>query len=59
MTSIPSLSECAAWKRLEAHYEEVQGLHLRKLFADDPGTRRAVSSRGTGDLFRLLEEPYH
>ncbi|MBU4234187.1 MAG: glucose-6-phosphate isomerase [Proteobacteria bacterium] len=31
------LTERPAWKALEAHYQQVRGLHLRKLFADDPG----------------------
>jgi glucose-6-phosphate isomerase len=29
-------TERPAWEALKAHYEEVRGLHLRKLFADDP-----------------------
>jgi glucose-6-phosphate isomerase len=37
-----------AWKALAAHYESVRGLHLRKLFADDPGRgeRLAVEAAG-------------
>jgi len=31
-----SLTEHPAWKALEGHYDEIRGLHLRKLFADDP-----------------------
>ncbi len=60
------LSECTAWKNLEAHYEEVQGLHLKTLFADDPsrGERLAVEALGfyldysknriTDETFQLL-----
>ncbi|QDT93670.1 glucose-6-phosphate isomerase [Gimesia algae] len=60
------LSECAAWKKLEAHYEEVQGLHLKTLFADDParGERLTVDALGlyldysknriTDETFKLL-----
>tara|TARA_R110002095_G_scaffold142965_1_gene123792 strand:- start:2613 stop:4253 length:1641 start_codon:yes stop_codon:yes gene_type:complete len=67
-TSDQSLSECAAWKRLEAHYEEVQGLHLRELFANDPtrGERLTVEALGlyldysknriTGETCKLLLE---
>ncbi|QDT88760.1 glucose-6-phosphate isomerase [Gimesia algae] len=66
--SAPSLSECAAWKSLETHYEEVQNLHLRKLFADDParGERLTVEALGlyldysknriTDETFKLLLE---
>tara|TARA_R110002111_G_scaffold153375_1_gene220228 strand:- start:217525 stop:219165 length:1641 start_codon:yes stop_codon:yes gene_type:complete len=65
-TSDQSLSECAAWKRLEAHSEEVQGLHLRELFANDPtrGERLTVEALGlyldysknriTDETFKLL-----
>ncbi|MBV6303557.1 glucose-6-phosphate isomerase [Candidimonas humi] len=31
------LQERPAWKALYAHHENMQGLHLRQLFADDPG----------------------
>ncbi|HET8723997.1 MAG TPA: glucose-6-phosphate isomerase [Anaeromyxobacteraceae bacterium] len=33
----PPLRERPAWKALEAHRDEVAGLHLRQLFASDPG----------------------
>ena len=33
---IQALTARAAWKALEAHHRQVQELHLRKLFADDP-----------------------
>src|SRR5499426_1285750 len=38
----------AAWKALEAHYEEVRKLHLRELFARDPkrGERLTASAAG-------------
>lgn len=38
----------AAWKALAAHYEQVRGLHLRKLFADDArrGERITVEAAG-------------
>src|SRR5262249_42309885 len=37
-----------AWKALEAHYQKLRGLHLRKLFADDPtrGERMTVEAAG-------------
>jgi glucose-6-phosphate isomerase len=46
--SIPSLTMRPAWKALEAHYQKVQPLHLRKLFGDDPrrGERLTVEAVG-------------
>ena len=37
-----------AWKDLGAHYKEIQEVHLRQLFADDPkrGTRLTVEALG-------------
>jgi glucose-6-phosphate isomerase len=48
MTAIAPLNTRAAWQALEAHYENVENLHLRKLFADDPkrGERMAVEAIG-------------
>ncbi|HCO25748.1 MAG: glucose-6-phosphate isomerase [Gimesia sp.] len=42
------LSECAAWKSLEAQYEKVKGLHLKSLFADDAtrGERLTLDTLG-------------
>jgi len=39
--------EQPAWKGLEAHYEKIRELHLRRLFADDPGRgeRRGIGGR--------------
>jgi glucose-6-phosphate isomerase len=60
------LTERAAWQALQAHVPQVRGLHLRQLFADDPGrasrfTREAVGlsadfskHRITGETLRLL-----
>ena len=47
-TRIQSLSDCAAWKSLKAHYGKVRALHLRNLFADDPtrGERMATEAVG-------------
>src|SRR5262245_50988642 len=43
-----STSKHAAWQALEDHYETMRGLHLRKLFADDPtrGDRMAAEAAG-------------
>ncbi len=47
-TSSVSLTESPAWKALQVHYEAIRGLHLRKLFADDPqrGERMALEAEG-------------
>ncbi len=44
-----SPTSTAAWKALEAHYEAVRDLHLRDLFAADPG-RAERMVRTLGDL---------
>jgi glucose-6-phosphate isomerase len=49
MTStIEPLRTLRSWRALEAHYESVQGLHLRQLFADDPkrGDRFTLEAAG-------------
>src|SRR5277367_3568442 len=42
------LTELPAWKALAAHYEQIRGVHLRTLFADDAsrGERLALSAEG-------------
>jgi glucose-6-phosphate isomerase len=37
-----------AWKALQTHYERVRALHLRKLFADDPGRGDRMSLEAAG-----------
>ena len=34
--TIKKLNQRPVWKALAAHHKQVQNLHLRKLFADDP-----------------------
>ena len=34
-------NETAAWGALAAHYEQIKDLHLRRLFAEDPGRANA------------------
>ena len=60
------LRERKAWQALERHHSEIAGLHLRDLFADDPGRgeRMAAEAAGiyldysknrvTGETMRLL-----
>jgi glucose-6-phosphate isomerase len=49
-TSLQPLTRRPAWKALAAHREEVQGLHLRDLFADEPGRGERLTLRAV-DLF--------
>jgi glucose-6-phosphate isomerase len=48
MASPESLTKRPAWKALAANFEKVRGLHLRKLFADDPkrGERLTLDAAG-------------
>jgi len=54
-TAITALTQRVAWKTLEAHHHKVRELHLRKLFADDPGRGQRMTVEDVG--FYLLEEP--
>jgi glucose-6-phosphate isomerase len=45
---IPPVSGPPAWKALEAHHEQVRGLHLRRLFADDPGRGDRLTAEAAG-----------
>ena len=42
------LRERAAWRALEEHAAEVAGLHLRQLFADDPGRGERLVAEAAG-----------
>ncbi|HTN43193.1 MAG TPA: glucose-6-phosphate isomerase [Nitrospiria bacterium] len=42
------LTRRKAWKALQAHYKKVRGLHLRKLFADDPKRGERMTAEGAG-----------
>ena len=49
MTSTPApLTQLPAWKALEAHYQQVRELHLRKLFGDDPGRGERMTAEAVG-----------
>jgi glucose-6-phosphate isomerase len=43
-----SLSVLPQWRALEAHYQEVQDLHLRDLFAGDPRRGERLTAEGAG-----------
>jgi glucose-6-phosphate isomerase len=42
------LRERAAWKALERHYEAIRDVHLRELFAADPGRGERLAAEGAG-----------
>ena len=42
------LRETAAWRRLEWHCREVRDLHLRDLFAGDPGRGERLTAEAAG-----------
>jgi len=44
----PSLTERPAWKALQQHYGEIRHLHLRRLFADDPGRGTRLTAEAAG-----------
>ena len=49
MTSgMAPLTERPAWKALEAHYQKVRELHLRKLFGDDPDRGERMTAEAVG-----------
>lgn len=48
MTEVAPLTERSSWKSLQAHFGEIEGLHLRDFFARDPdrGRKFCVESKG-------------
>src|SRR5262245_47096117 len=46
-----ALRALSAWTSLEKHYQEIKGLHLRKLFADDTGRGDRMVAEGAGIYF--------
>jgi glucose-6-phosphate isomerase len=42
------VNESPAWKTLKTHYQKLRGVHLRRLFANDPnrGERMTVKAAG-------------
>src|SRR5437660_7331889 len=47
-TGTQPLTARPAWKALDAHYRKVRDLHLRKLFADDPGRGERLTAEAVG-----------
>ena len=59
--TIAPLRQRAAWKAREAHYEKIQKLHLRNLFAADPKREERLTTEAVGIYFdysknRITEE---
>ena len=48
MASVRPLTERPAWKGLHRHYEEIRNVHLRTLFADDPGRGERYAGEAAG-----------
>jgi glucose-6-phosphate isomerase len=43
-----TLNRSPAWQALASHYEQIKDVHLRGLFADDPGRAARLSAEGAG-----------
>jgi len=48
MGSTPTLTAQTAWRALMAHHEQMRGVHLRELFAADPGRGERMTAEATG-----------
>jgi glucose-6-phosphate isomerase len=48
MTDVPPLRDRKAWPALERHYAEIGDLHLRDLFAADPGRGERLTAEAEG-----------
>jgi len=48
MTAVQAVTARTAWNALRAHYATIHGVHLRKLFADDPGRGERLTAEGAG-----------
>jgi glucose-6-phosphate isomerase len=46
--SIPMLRQRPAWALLEAHRQNIRGLHLRRLFAEDPARGERLTAEAAG-----------
>src|SRR5499427_9292600 len=42
------MAKTPAWSALEGHYQAIKDLHLRKLFAEDPGRGERLVAEGAG-----------
>jgi glucose-6-phosphate isomerase len=46
--SAQPLTQRPAWKALESHYGQIRDLHLRQIFADDPGRGTRLTAEAAG-----------
>src|SRR5205809_3533037 len=46
--NITPLTQRPTWKALEEHYQKIQNLHLRTLFAEDPGRGERFATEAVG-----------
>ena len=46
--AIEPLTRRNAWKELQTHFEKIRPLHLRNLFADDPGRGERMTAEAVG-----------
>jgi glucose-6-phosphate isomerase len=47
-TATGSLTRRPTWQALQAHYQQIKGVHLRDLFAQDPGRGERFTAEGAG-----------
>ena len=47
-TKLTPLTQRAAWKALEEHYQQTRGLHLRTLFDEDPRRGEHFTAEAVG-----------
>jgi glucose-6-phosphate isomerase len=49
-TKLTPLSGRAAWKALEAHYEQIHDTQIKQLFSDDPARGERYTLEATGSF---------
>jgi glucose-6-phosphate isomerase len=47
-TTVTPLTRRETWKALQSHFNEIRDLHLRTLFAEDPGRGERMAAEGAG-----------
>ncbi|MDX6552080.1 MAG: glucose-6-phosphate isomerase, partial [Gaiellales bacterium] len=50
MATTTPLRRLESWRALERHRDEMEGAHLRRLFADDPSRGERLTAEGAGLL---------
>lgn len=49
------LTQRPAWAALKVHQEKIRGLHLRQLFASDPGRGERLTAEAAGLFLNYLK----